>query len=631
MPRIDYLSPAAVGNGLTAAVRQLKAWGSTGWDDAERPPGLYGKLSLFSFIVFCSNFLFMVYFYIVAGHRVLEHIRENDLIELLQAGFLVAGGLALFLSAVGAGPGWGRRVYILAGLGFLFVAGEELSWGQHIFGFPTPDFLTGINYQQEANLHNTNIVNVNLVFQPVLPILLYLVTITAFLSRRYRLGVVPLPSLWLAFFFLLASEVGNRVPLLDFLEWHRNPLFLILAIFLGTALLTRDKRLLALVLTITALSVSLFYLYEKFTLYHRIAFGEVQEYLLSLAALLYTLQLLRDSGGERWAHYWRRVRMAWSRDKGITIPHPTGLAERFRWPGRGWEYHSWRWIWPAACLLTVSGSIGLVVLDWQLVAAREREHQARFTQPPTIQSHSWNIYHLPERLIYSKDAACYQVEDADYQFFLHIIPIREADLPRASRAQGFQNLSFWYNHKIESPQSSGGKCIAVAELPDYPIAQISTGLVVEEPGPAGNAGDNTESDSLWRQQWEVRLDLDADYYRAAYQPIAAGRAGPPLERAEFDLYRYNNALYYFKESCTPVDTDARFFLHLIPENPEDLAVADRALGFANRDFDFNRRGHWFDGKCLAVVELPDYPIAEIRTGQFTAAGPLWEVALPAAN
>ncbi|PHR59826.1 MAG: hypothetical protein COA47_08545 [Robiginitomaculum sp.] len=35
-----------------------------------------------------------------------------------------------------------------------FVAGEELSWGQWVFYWGTPDILTEINRQQETNLHN---------------------------------------------------------------------------------------------------------------------------------------------------------------------------------------------------------------------------------------------------------------------------------------------------------------------------------------------------------------------------------------------------------------------------------------------------------------------------------------------
>ena len=134
MPRIARLSPAAVGNGLTAAGRQLKAWWSTGRDDAKTPPGLYGKLSLFTFSVFCLNALALLYFHIAANYdRFYVGGRQEDtLVELLTVPLFAASSLALFLVAVAVGRGWLRRFYILVGLGALFVAGEELSWGQHI-------------------------------------------------------------------------------------------------------------------------------------------------------------------------------------------------------------------------------------------------------------------------------------------------------------------------------------------------------------------------------------------------------------------------------------------------------------------------------------------------------------------
>lgn len=36
----------------------------------------------------------------------------------------------------------------------IFVAGEEISWGQRIFGIQTPDFIKAINKQNEINVHN---------------------------------------------------------------------------------------------------------------------------------------------------------------------------------------------------------------------------------------------------------------------------------------------------------------------------------------------------------------------------------------------------------------------------------------------------------------------------------------------
>ena len=44
--------------------------------------------------------------------------------------------------------------YALLTLGFLFVAGEEISWGQRILNFETPSAILESNTQQEFNIHN---------------------------------------------------------------------------------------------------------------------------------------------------------------------------------------------------------------------------------------------------------------------------------------------------------------------------------------------------------------------------------------------------------------------------------------------------------------------------------------------
>lgn len=43
----------------------------------------------------------------------------------------------------------------LAALGCLYIAGEEISWGQHLLEWTTPEYWSHINDQQETNLHNT--------------------------------------------------------------------------------------------------------------------------------------------------------------------------------------------------------------------------------------------------------------------------------------------------------------------------------------------------------------------------------------------------------------------------------------------------------------------------------------------
>ncbi len=51
---------------------------------------------------------------------------------------------------------WFRWWIILLIFGCVYFAGEEISWGQHIFGWETPKGWSDINDQSETNLHNTS-------------------------------------------------------------------------------------------------------------------------------------------------------------------------------------------------------------------------------------------------------------------------------------------------------------------------------------------------------------------------------------------------------------------------------------------------------------------------------------------
>ena len=45
-------------------------------------------------------------------------------------------------------------LFFTGAAGMFFVGGEEISWGQRIFGWATPDVLEDINNQGESNIHN---------------------------------------------------------------------------------------------------------------------------------------------------------------------------------------------------------------------------------------------------------------------------------------------------------------------------------------------------------------------------------------------------------------------------------------------------------------------------------------------
>ncbi|MEE2565256.1 hypothetical protein [Hyphobacterium marinum] len=67
---------------------------------------------------------------------------------------LLAGCAVLFGVTGSREAGWNRLPFAAAAAACLVIAGEELSWGQWIFHWDTPDALAAVNLQNETNAHN---------------------------------------------------------------------------------------------------------------------------------------------------------------------------------------------------------------------------------------------------------------------------------------------------------------------------------------------------------------------------------------------------------------------------------------------------------------------------------------------
>ena len=226
---------------------------------------------------------------------------------------------------------------------------------------------------------------------------------------------------------------------------------------------------------------------------------------------------------------------------------------------------------------------------------------ARQSPTPLIQA-DFAVYRNDGRLIYAK-APCAPA-DTQAAFFLHIVPANPADLPASGRPHGFDNRDFAFD--AVGALLDGRQCIASVALPDYDIAVIRTGQY------SPHAGD------LWAVEYPDRVER----LRAEYAAVANRR---PVIQADFAVYHSGGRLIYAKARCAPADTEAIFFLHIVPANPADLPESGRPHGFDNRDFTFDAAGALLDGQqCIASTALPDYDIAVIRTGQYVPdAGRLW--------
>ena len=115
--------------------------------------------------------------------------------------------------------------------------------------------------------------------------------------------------------------------------------------------------------------------------------------------------------------------------------------------------------------------------------------------------------------------------------------------------------------------------------------------------------------------------------RPALALATAARPQPEklLIDADFQVHRRGrHRLVYGKDGCTAEDRAAQFFLHIVPVDPTDLPADRREYGFENRDFQFERSGGGvINGRCVVDRQLPTYPIASIRTGQYIYGDTLW--------
>jgi hypothetical protein len=100
-------------------------WVNRGWYDRVVLPEGYGILEI-------SHFLIPLFGLLIAACLLFKHfVRARRFV------FIVA---------------------LLGALSCLYIAGEEMSWGQHFFHWNTPEYWAAVNRQQETNLHNTYVI-----------------------------------------------------------------------------------------------------------------------------------------------------------------------------------------------------------------------------------------------------------------------------------------------------------------------------------------------------------------------------------------------------------------------------------------------------------------------------------------
>lgn len=170
-----------------------------------------------------------------------EIVKEDRFVENLQFTTLFITGIISMLIAIklfSKKKILGLLFWFIA-IGFLVVAGDEVSWGQRILNIQTPEYLSEINQQQEITVHNIEGVQLFVGFGYML-ISLYGISmwfikdkIKKLQKSKYSYLFIPSPSLLLLFGF---SFIYNFRTLFGNHNWGMwsevAELFLYLALFL---------------------------------------------------------------------------------------------------------------------------------------------------------------------------------------------------------------------------------------------------------------------------------------------------------------------------------------------------------------------------------------------------------------
>ena len=101
---------------------------------------------------------------IIAGYLILDPKAYQFWIES-EFGFIEIATPLILIPAIISGISIFRRRsklphkplviwFVMVTLGCVYFAGEDLSWGQHYFGWETPEHIAELNKQKETNLHN---------------------------------------------------------------------------------------------------------------------------------------------------------------------------------------------------------------------------------------------------------------------------------------------------------------------------------------------------------------------------------------------------------------------------------------------------------------------------------------------
>ncbi len=397
---------------------------------------------------------------IVADHLLyFELTKEDYWVENLTALWFFLAGILLFATAAFERNPFRICAYVLCGIAMAFAAGEEISWGQRIFGFSTPDLLMEVNDQREFNLHN--IPETSILKLPRYGLLaLCMATSVAFFSKRDNIFGFPLPSALMLLGAVATLQYSNSPgEAILSVEFILNGWMLLILLFVIYA--SFSKRADLLIASLSTLALVLAVSYTNTSHYKvRLPVTEAREYLIGIVCLIFALELALARAPKLLAMLSRGVERG---RRSAPRAAPGG-----RLPPSAWL---------AACALALAGSVGLALFQHFENDAMERRYQSAISGAPEASS-IFDVYIGDGEIIYAKQPC--SAADVESNFFLHLLPADVDDLPSHRKQWGFDNLDFRFYEMNRG--ALGEKCVTTVPLPRYAIVSVRTGQYVPGEG-----------------------------------------------------------------------------------------------------------------------------------------------------
>jgi hypothetical protein len=221
-------------------------YSSVAMESSKWKTGIYATSAVFA--------VWSVYLYLYNPPLFTWITREDSVSESVSAICYLMAACIFFIEWVRGGF---RNIFVLGyALLFLFVGGEEISWGQRLVGIQTPQALMELNVQKEANLHNIDGIHqhvrkigllVVLTIAVLMPLTQRFVPVMQRLYARLMIPVVPLwtlPLTILSFIFMAVPRMLFDKPVFSLDEIGELYLSLVFLFFSASVRVsgTRSRR-----------------------------------------------------------------------------------------------------------------------------------------------------------------------------------------------------------------------------------------------------------------------------------------------------------------------------------------------------------------------------------------------------